>query len=568
MSPLFAKIRERRLIEWTVGYLVMAAALFQALKYLDQTYLWPPVVLRVLPVLLAGGFFAVLVMAWHHGERGDQPMTPRESAMLTMILLLTGSAATVVARNAPLSVDRDPTAVEIVDHSVAVLPFINMSGDSANNYFSDGITEEIRDALGRVPELKVAARTSSFAFKGQNADVAQIARALRVAHVLEGSVHRNGDRVRITTQLTDARTGVQVWARRFDRAASDLFAVEEEISRAIADQLGANLPVAQKLVTEATPSPVAHDFYLAALDRRSRGSAAGLHEAVTLFGRAIAADSSYADAHAGLALVYAELPARDPSVAAAKALENARTAARRALRLDPQNAQAHAALSQVAAYVGDFPSAEQEARTALQFNPNYATAHSRLAVALALENRLDDALPAARRALALDPLSPVAWTIHALVLQARGDQNGASDALKRAVQLDPDLRAARTHLAILAYTRGEWALGDEMIRGNLRSAGADSALATTVSNGFTDRLQRSVLLRLLHEPVMQEGLSFAVPVLFELLGQRDSAILAASKIATEPVASTNLRLALLNPAMKGLRDDPRLASAQLNPPLE
>ena len=195
-----------------------------------------------------------------------------------------------------------PSAVSA--KSIAVLPFVNMSGDSANEYFSDGISEEILNVLARVPDLSVAARTSSFQFKGEKRDVEQIAAQLKVRMVLEGSVRKQADRVRITAQLIDAQTGYHLWSQTYDRDLNDIFAIQDEIARAIGDELKVRVIGAGAAGTSVggTKSLQAHDLYLRGLAQWQTRNADGLLAARESFEQAIAADPGYADAWAGLAL--------------------------------------------------------------------------------------------------------------------------------------------------------------------------------------------------------------------------------------------------------------------------
>jgi TolB-like protein len=189
-----------------------------------------------------------------------------------------------------------------------VLPFVNMSGDTKNDYFSDGITEEILDALAQLPNLKVAARTSAFAFKGKDEDLRKVGEVLDVATVMEGSVQQSGDEVRITAQLIDTRSGYHLWSEKYDRKLTSIFAVEDEISKAIADKLKVQMTGAdgQSLVEQKPIDPLAHDFYLRGLTLLAARS---MSETVAAFQQAVAIDPDYAQAWAALAEAEVLLPA-------------------------------------------------------------------------------------------------------------------------------------------------------------------------------------------------------------------------------------------------------------------
>src|SRR5262249_7235086 len=256
---------------------------------------WLP---RTIVILLAIGFVPAMIFSWVYeltpqGIRRDADVPPEKSigketgrridrAIIAVLLVALGYLAVdkfVLAprREAELMAAASPrTAAPSLSpsssgSSIAVLPFVNMSGDSKNDYFSDGITEEILNALAQIPGLKVAARTSAFAFKGKDPDLRRVGETLGVANVLEGSVQSAGDDVRITAQLIDTRSGFHVWSERYDRKLTSVFAVEDEISRAIAEKLRAQWSGDQPLVRGGTRDPQAHALYLrgiAAIARR------------------------------------------------------------------------------------------------------------------------------------------------------------------------------------------------------------------------------------------------------------------------------------------------------------
>ena len=293
------------------------------------------------------------------------------------------------------------------DPSVAVLPFVNM-GDSTNAYFADGMTEEIINALAGVPGLRIPARTSSFAFKGQTSDLRGIAAQLGVAHVVEGSVRRDADRLRVTAQLIKAEDGFHVWSRSFDADARDIFRVQDSISREIVRALLPHLRGQQlNLVREATENPEAYAHYLQGLQEFNRRLGNAIPNAIVHYRAALALDPSYAAAHAGLATAYAssvnyvfpEIPG---------AVDSSMAAAQRAVALDARSAEAYTALAAALGRVGRNAEATEAVRAALAVNPRHALAHQWYAYALRRNGELDSAVAHAQIARALDPLSPSA----------------------------------------------------------------------------------------------------------------------------------------------------------------
>ena len=237
----WTRLRRRKVVQWGVAYAAGAWLLMQVLEYFSGTYDWPRQLQQLTTLALLIGLPIVLVLAWYHGDRGQQRITHPEFAILTLLLLLGGGAFWYYQRTsetATAATPPSPTAVATAtDRSIAVLPFVNMSGDPANEYFSDGVTEELLTRLTLIPQLQVTARTSSFHFKGKNEDIKKIGDALGVRHVLAGSVRRQGDRIRVTAQLVNAESGYQVWADTFDRQLTDVFAIQDEIALALVQSL-------------------------------------------------------------------------------------------------------------------------------------------------------------------------------------------------------------------------------------------------------------------------------------------------------------------------------------------
>ena len=240
MTEFIARLKQRKLVQWALAYVAASFALIQVLDVVAQRFAWPDQLERILILALAVGFFAVIVLAWYHGERGAQRVSSTEIVILALLLAIGGGLLWRLARNAPAvpapgaSVAENSKAaangVSADRKSIAVLPFINMSGDKDNEYFSDGVAEEILNVLARTPALHVAARTSSFSFQGKGMEIPAIARALNVRMVLEGSVRKQGDRVRIAAQLIDAATDDEVWSQTYDRELKDIFAIQDEIA--------------------------------------------------------------------------------------------------------------------------------------------------------------------------------------------------------------------------------------------------------------------------------------------------------------------------------------------------
>jgi len=376
----FAELKRRNVIRMAGLYLVGAWLLTQVSSTVLPMFDAPAWLPRSIVVLLAIGFVPALIFAWvfeltPQGLKRDEEVKPEESiapqtarrmdrliiAMLALALAYFGfdkfvlaprrDAALVVATTQAVTATTAAAAAPAVDaHSIAVLPFVNMSGDAANEYFSDGISEEILNVLARTVGLQVAARTSSFSFKGKNQEIPEIARQLQVRMVLEGSVRKQDDRVRITAQLIDANKGYHVWSQTYDRKLSDIFAIQDEIAKAIGNELQVQIVGASENGKSAggTRNLQAYDLYLRgiALWQTRRGDA--LWQAVELFENAVKADPKYAQGYAGLALIYSIMGAYTARIPFAETLQRARDSAERALAIDAALPEAYAALGRVA----------------------------------------------------------------------------------------------------------------------------------------------------------------------------------------------------------------------------
>ncbi len=322
--------------------------------------------------------------------------------------------------------------------SVAVLPFINMSADPENEYFSDGVTEEIINALAQVKDLRVAARTSSFSFKGKSHDVAEVGAKLNVATVLEGSVRKAATRLRITAQLINVADGYHLWSERYDREMDDVFAIQDEIATTIADRLKVKLVRGSEeaLVKPPTENLEAYQLYLKGRHLWNRRNKAGLEQAVEYFQQAIEQDSEFALAYSGLADAYLLLGSYG-HLSRAESHSRAKAAAEQALALDETLAEAHTSRGQVLRSERDWRGEEEEYRRAIELNPSYATAHQWYATLLCALGRMDEALREIRRAEELNPLShAISVTVGVILLLAR-DYDGAIEQLHKTLELEP-----------------------------------------------------------------------------------------------------------------------------------
>jgi TolB-like protein/DNA-binding SARP family transcriptional activator len=341
--------------------------------------------------------------------------------------------------------------------ALAVLPFVNLSRDPEEEYFSDGLTEELIGVLSQLKALRVAARTSAFAFKGENRDIREIGRALNVGTVLEGSVRRVGDRIRVTAQLISAADGFHLWSRTYEREGTDIFAIQSELALRIASALEAQLTPAERarLARRPTTSPDAHVLYLRGRYFWNQRTRSGFVRAIDYFERATEVDPQYAAAYAGLAMAYS-LQGLSGDLPPQEALERMREAALEALELDDGLAEAHAALgAYLNVFAWDSEASEQAYRRAIELDPSYGTARHLYGNLLGAMGRLEEAVAQKTKASELDPLAPQPTNSLGSMLLAAGHPEEAHEAFRTVLELDSTYWQAHAGLGAFYETTGQ-----------------------------------------------------------------------------------------------------------------
>jgi TolB-like protein/Tfp pilus assembly protein PilF len=443
------QLRKRKVAQWVLGYTAVAWALLQGVGMLAGTYGWSAMPMRVGVALAVLGFFITLVVAWFQGERGQQKVTRLEVALIAIVVIVGGAwlwqtVRTTSETSVATTADNGIPTIE-KDPSIAVLPLENMSADKAQQYFSDGISEELLNVLNKVPELRVIARTSSFAFKGQDLSVPDIARRLHVASILQGSVRKAGSRVRISVQLVRATDGTQLWSENYDRSLDDIFQVQDEIAASVVDQLKI------KLLKAPTVTPVDPRVYALVLQAQAlldQQSKEGRAQALLVFKQALSIAPNEARAWAGLGRVYinqsiySEMPP-------AQAAKLAREALDKALRIDPRNVIAITGLARLAAdFDFDAQAAADYNKRALQIEPNNLVAINTLGILLSNVGRFEDALPLYDYRVAHDPANPTAYNNRGITRYYARQWDAAIDDFRTALRLSPAFVGARNGIAV------------------------------------------------------------------------------------------------------------------------
>jgi TolB-like protein/Flp pilus assembly protein TadD len=397
-------------------------------------------------------------------KRKPSYLTIRRLVAAAVFLVVTAVVVGVVVRYWPSKQggSQAPVVAAISDKSIAVLPFTDMSEKKDQEYFADGMAEEIIDLLVRVPGLKVISRTSSFQFKGRGADLRTVGEQLGAHYVLEGSVRKSGDRVRVTAQLINSRDGSHLLSETYDRGFSDVLKMQDEIAIALVRALQIEVSSGGLESRPTLRNPQAYSLYLLGLHAFDGNDQTGFEQAASNFQQALDLDPSFADAASMLASSYfvlGQFGFMSPGVA----FEKARQAAQRALELDPNLASGHANLAEIyRAYDWNWPAADQEIHLARGLAPNDPDVLFIAAVQAQTLGRWDDALEFVNKSLALDPLSPSGYMILNFVQLGRGRFEEAEAAIRRTIEINP------------AYTHGHYFLGMVLLaRGEPRLAAAE-----------------------------------------------------------------------------------------------
>jgi serine/threonine-protein kinase len=445
--------------------------------------------------------------------------------------------------------------------SIAVLPLTNRSADPENEYFSDGMTEEIINVLGKVPGIQVASCTSSFAFKGKEVDIRQVGEKLGVGTVLEGGVRKVGNRIRVTAQLTDVQSGYTLWTETYDRQLEDVFAIQDEISRAIVDALKLKLVGERPLVVPTTTNLEAYTLYLRGRFLCARYSDPDLRRAIEVFEEALAKDPRYARAHAGIADSWSRLA--DDWVAPSEAYPRAKASALRALELEPALPEALTALGRVFAwYDWDFAGAERELRKSVELNPSSAETHFVLATTLPALEQLPQAIEEMREALVSDPLSAIYGRYLGRFLVYAGEYDAAIRQSHATLELHPGYAQVQINIgsAYLGLGRPadalEWYQRAQSQESAVRSYDAFIVRALAAL-GERDEAE-AILERLVKESATQYIRAESMAMGYAAVGDADRAFACLERAVQD--RSAGLIFFHVDPGFSPLGDDPRFGA--------
>lgn len=442
--------------------------------------------------------------------------------------------------------------------SLAVLPFANTSNDPNAEYLSEGISESLINSLSQLPGLKVIARSSSFKYKGKDDDLREIANTLGVEAILTGRVSQQGDSLLISVELVDARHKTQLWGERYNRKATDLLQVQEEISREIAEKLRLRMNAGERpqLAMSKTVNPQAYELLLRGRFHFNKGSDEGRKNAVDYYHQAIAIDPNYAPAYAELAYAYSIL-GHDGVIAAKEALGQAEAAAVKAIKLDEGLPEAHQALAYSKQLAWDWSEAERQYKGAIELNPNYALARASYSLFLALMGRHEQAAGEAKRAKELDPVSirTNIWVYNTYLIGRRYDQ--ASEILKQMYELDPNHPLTKIYFGILYLAMGRYA--EALDAFNKANKLGDNSPTIRIYLGLTYAKagQRDKARAYLNE--LQRTKEYVSPselaTLYAALGENDQAFESLERAYSEH--DVGMQYLSTEPSFDNLRSDPR-----------
>ncbi|HEY2569434.1 MAG TPA: tetratricopeptide repeat protein [Candidatus Udaeobacter sp.] len=569
IDHFFSELKRRNVYKVAVAYIVAGWALAQGIAQVFPVFYVPNWAIQLVVVLIIIGFPVAVLLAWAF-EITPQGIKRTEDVDTTQPHSIGGAWIYIVVVGVLVSVGlfflgrysagnatsrHSEAAMANSQKSIAVLPLVNESGDPRDEYFSDGLSEELIAALAQITGLKVIGRSSSFRFKDSKEEPKTIGKQLGVSTLLDGTVRKQGDRVRIVAQLVNAADGIQLWTRTFDRELKDIFAVQEEIAKAVADALKVTL-LGSDTAQRNTPKNIeAHNAYLQGHFHFQRRNLEDYRKAVDYFDQAIRLDPDYALAYAERSEAWTfigDLTGRrepawskarsdaEKAVAIAPGLAEARAALgwvrffidwkfaeglselKRAKELSPSNPTANDLLARVIVYLGQLDEAERQARQAVELDPLSVIAQGNLARVLLFAGKLDESGVAARKATELQPTAAGSHRWQVTVAILRGD----GETALREAQLEPDDGYRRFELALAQQIRGD------------RPA-ADAALADLIANG-------------------RNQLDYQIAEVYAWRGETDKAF-EWLQIAYEN-HDTGILSLLIDPLMRGLRSDPRYKS--------
>ena len=462
MNPkiFFGELKRRNVYKVAVAYAVVGWLLIQVATQVFPFLEISPWAIRLVIFAIALGFPVAVIIAWafeltpegvKRTEVADAAQQHSRGSVWIAVVLIAATLSLGLFFLGRYTASRtmlrpSEAATTVLDKSIAELPLVNTSGDPNNEYFSDGLSEELIAVLAKIPELKVIGRSSSFFFKGKSGDSAAIGRKLGVANLIEGSVRKQGDRVRIVAELISAADGRSLWSETYDKELKDVFAVQAEIAKSVAEQMKIKLlgKTVRSDAAASSKNPVAHNAVLQSDFYFQQQTAESIQKAISFAQEAVRLDPNFALAYAKLSQAWRQYGASFSTDNAEKAYEEARLAAEKAASLAPDLVEVRKAIGWISMTPAlDFRAAEKEFRRALELSPGDAGAKNALSYSLMAQGRLVEAEQTCREAILLDPLLTTLWYNLGRLALAAGRYQDAEDSFRKGLEIQP--LAARFH---------------------------------------------------------------------------------------------------------------------------
>jgi len=578
MGGFWAELKRRNVVKVGIAYCAAGWLAIQVASVLFPMFGAPAWILKVVTTLVILGLPLALVFAWAfeltpQGLKRSEDVRPdvlttRDTGRLLNFLII-GVLAVALglfaldrfvwdatpSDAAGASVETAKPAVVGTHSSIAVLPFVNLSNDPEQEFFSDGIAEELMSALARFKALKVAARTSAFSFKGKQADLREVGLALNVGTVLEGSVRKSGDHLRITAQLSDVATGYQLWSETYDRKLTDIFAIQDDITTRIVSALQVHLDEKAASTTPPQLDPEAYQIVLRGRFHWNERSPEGLAKAAELLQEATRRAPQYAPAFSALADVY--LSQYDYGVLSwEESTVRARAAATKALELDEDSAAAHTSLAHILLHEWQWEAAEQHFQHAIELDPSYTLALHWYALCLTALGRAEDAVKTMQRAQQLDPLSVRINADLGMALVVAGKYEDAVTQVGRALELAPGRGGPLWIRGMALEQLGRFDAAERDMKAALESMSGYEAVKGSLGHLYAVSGRPVEAKALLSELIKQDTeVAFFAALICAGLNDTDAALTWLERAVDE--RSGSVRYLKIDPRLAGLRHEPR-----------